>query len=494
MAEIDRENLAKSHVLATFNGITERPCMAMIHPPPPPQRFADFTIHEYIEYEKFGKYGDEQSDRHGVELGKDQSEEVIGAIEALEPGELVELAWQHDYVTFSEDGGRTSSKSPMRPVYILERAPKLLLTVAQGEQGQDGSVPITLITMAGEEAANFAFDGAPQLADVRSAASEALQLHPLQLDFVDMNGAVLEDAPFPEDASAIPAEMPGMVDSAAPQPQLRASAAPEISPAAAPRAMDAPSTVTTIQPQPAASPSTLAAAPCLAVAGCMAAGMAATACLASVTQPQASPVAMAATSVAPQTRACPIVMAATSPTMFGTTAAQPQPQMRQMSMAAPVTITQPQSHSFATPGPQAYSMVMPGNVQSAYSMAPQFPSALGHSISGMLPLQQAYQMAAAPASYVAPVLPYAQVQARPVATQAAAVPAGFTIPQQRAPQQAVAPQPVVMAAAPSPYSYSMSPQLQPCQMPGAPGMIPIFAAPQQSAPQQPIYAAPQTNR
>eukprot|EP00930_Biecheleria_cincta_P000862 TRINITY_DN102055_c0_g1_i1.p1 TRINITY_DN102055_c0_g1~~TRINITY_DN102055_c0_g1_i1.p1 ORF type:complete len:502 (+),score=92.53 TRINITY_DN102055_c0_g1_i1:66-1571(+) len=500
MPEIEREFLAKSHVLATFNGIMERPCMAYIHPPPEPQRFAEFTIHEYIEYEKPGKYGDEQTDRHGVELGKEQSPEVIAAIEELQPGELVELAWQHDYVTWSEDGGERSTKYPERPVYIIERASRLLLTVAQGEQGQDGSVPITLITMAGEEAANFAFDGVPLLADVRNAASEALQVHPLQLDFVDMNGTLLCDE-VPEDAGAAPADERGGFDYAT-APQLRSAAAPEIVSATMPQEMDATSTGTTTQPQlkPAASPSTFSAPPPCSQpqpqpaaspstfsapqprASPTAAFTTSPSAFVAAPQPQACPVAMTATSVAPQARGSPVVMAATSPSMSGMFSqalpmAAPQPQMRQMSMAAPVTSTvAPQTLA------PSLSFVAPGQFQSPSSMAPQYASAPGRNTFG-IPQQQAYQIAAAPASYVAPLIPQ---QARPVAAQVASVPANFVNPQPCVPQQAVAPRPMMTAAAATPYSYSMTPRTQPCQMPSAHGMIPIFAAPQQA-----IYAAPQ---
>jgi len=452
MAELSRENLAKSHVLATFKGITERPCMVMIHPPPPPQRFANFEIHEYIEYEKPGQYGDEQSQSHGVELGKGQSDEVIAAIESLQPGELVELAWQHDYVTWSEDGGQTMSKYPERPVYILDRAPTLLLTVTQGEQGQDGSVPITLINMAGEEAANFAFDGVPLLADVRSAASEALQLHPLQLDFVDVHGAFLEDdgaalfstAPGPEGGSAVPADVP--------------------------QSMESQSTFS--GPQPRACP--------------MAAFATAPSAFSTTPQPQACPVAMAATSVAPQPFACPTVMATSISSISGMTAqpqpmTMPQPQMRHTSITAPgpsIVAAQSQamitpSLSYASPQPQAYNMTMPAQILSACG-----------STFGVIPQQRAYQMATTSASSAA-LQPFAPQQACPMATVMAAAPGSFLVPQPCAPQQA--------GPAPTPCSYGVPTQPQPFQMPvvvQAPstnGMIPIYAAPQMST----IYAAPQ---
>lgn len=391
--------LAKSHVMATFDGFRERRDLTRAVPPSrfeivmrysPMASFAEFTILENIEYEIHGSHS------HGACLREEQSEE-LATIEALQPGELVRLIF----------GGSL--------LYLVEKAPKIVLTVAQGEQGQDGAVPITLITLAGEEAANFGFDGVPLLADVRSAASEALQLHPLQLEFVDIYGAILRDdgaalpvsssAPGLGDGSAVPADMPVNVECTAPQLSAcpQASAVREMSPATGPQAIDQPGTSAESSSQPEAVASTssfLARQP----QGCpMSASATRPSAFGMAPQPWACPMAAAAISAAPQPLACPRVEVVASSPSVSCMTAQPQPmavtlpELRQISITAPIPcIMTPQSQatitpslSFVAPLPQAYSIVTPGQISGACSMAPQSVAAPTTSAFGIIPIYAA---------------------------------------------------------------------------------------------------------
>eukprot|EP00931_Biecheleriopsis_adriatica_P113636 TRINITY_DN8879_c0_g1_i1.p1 TRINITY_DN8879_c0_g1~~TRINITY_DN8879_c0_g1_i1.p1 ORF type:complete len:348 (+),score=98.97 TRINITY_DN8879_c0_g1_i1:138-1046(+) len=214
--------------------------MVMIYPPPPPTVFANFRILDYIEYEKPGKYGDEKFDTHGFEMAK-QPPEVQDAVNALTPGDIVKLGWQHDYVTASSDGGKTSAKYPERPVFLLEKAPMMVLTV-ESQQTPNGTVEYVLNTMAGNVATTLLFESEASVTDIRNAAAEQLGVHPMTLEFVGPDGLPMQE----EDAGAA-AAVPTSVQpfTIAPMPRLRMA---PMTTAAAPMMMTPAPMVTTAAP------------------------------------------------------------------------------------------------------------------------------------------------------------------------------------------------------------------------------------------------------
>ena len=93
--------------------------MLRVYPPRPAKMWAEFEITKYIEYEKPGKYGDEQQKKYAF-VPDDETPETQGLFAKLSEGDEVLLAWNHDYVTRTEAGGG-QSKFPMRPVVMLEK-------------------------------------------------------------------------------------------------------------------------------------------------------------------------------------------------------------------------------------------------------------------------------------------------------------------------------------------------------------------------------------
>merc|ERR1712187_914814 len=188
---INRDLLVRNVALATFEGLQERQSMAMIFsqifPPPPPKTFMTFKILDYIEYEKHGKYGEEKKVVMGFETSR-QSDVIQAMTEALQQGDLVKLGWNHDYVTRSGDGGVTSSESTERPIFLLERAPKIVLTVNKVH----GNSEVCLVNIAGEAIAIIEVADSSTVGSVRAAASEKIGAHPLLVQLL-LHGDLLED-------------------------------------------------------------------------------------------------------------------------------------------------------------------------------------------------------------------------------------------------------------------------------------------------------------
>merc|ERR1712139_698684 len=120
MATTSRELLSRHVTRATFAGIEPgREPMLRIYPPQPAKMWANFQIDEYFEHEKPGQYGDERTDRFAF-VAEEQSEAIAATLSTLQPGDAVRLAWNHDYVTRTDEGGGVA-KFPERPVQQLER-------------------------------------------------------------------------------------------------------------------------------------------------------------------------------------------------------------------------------------------------------------------------------------------------------------------------------------------------------------------------------------
>ena len=123
---ISRELLARHVCTATFTGLEPgREPMLRIHPPQPAKTWAAFTIDTYEEYEKPGKYGDEQQGSFAFVPAECSNAEVLATFNTLQPQDRVRISWLHEYVTRSswnaELGARTTSSYPERSVEILEK-------------------------------------------------------------------------------------------------------------------------------------------------------------------------------------------------------------------------------------------------------------------------------------------------------------------------------------------------------------------------------------
>jgi len=85
--------------------------------------FASFTVLRYLDYEKLGEYGDPKTDTFTVQVNDNMGNVKVpidfqAHITALKPGDIVLLAWRHDYVT--KDG----TSSPERPIILLSSVNK----------------------------------------------------------------------------------------------------------------------------------------------------------------------------------------------------------------------------------------------------------------------------------------------------------------------------------------------------------------------------------
>lgn len=118
------ELLARHETVAEFVGTSEHRCMGMTMLCPDKcghsGTIATFKIIEYTRYEKPGKYGDPKAERFIVMLENNLGERKVSAavrkrIAALKPGDKVDLAWDHEYVT------RGGSSAPERPIRKVQK-------------------------------------------------------------------------------------------------------------------------------------------------------------------------------------------------------------------------------------------------------------------------------------------------------------------------------------------------------------------------------------
>jgi hypothetical protein len=126
--QVTRELLARHTCTAVFCGLEAgREPMLRIFPPQPAKQWARFDIEEYEEYEKPGKYGDEQQTSFAFVPVECEDAAVVATVAALQPADRVRVSWRHEYVTRSAWSARlqqrTSSAFPERPVVRLERLP-----------------------------------------------------------------------------------------------------------------------------------------------------------------------------------------------------------------------------------------------------------------------------------------------------------------------------------------------------------------------------------
>ena len=81
--------------------------------------FATLTILRYLSYEMLGEYGDPKTDIFTVQVNDNMGHVTVplviqAQIKALKQGDIVLLAWRHDYVT------RDGASYPERSIILLD--------------------------------------------------------------------------------------------------------------------------------------------------------------------------------------------------------------------------------------------------------------------------------------------------------------------------------------------------------------------------------------
>ena len=145
MATFSRQMLSRHKTTATYEGQEEgRESMLKVFPPRPNKMWETFHIVEYraeinavasmawkrhaikqmhtqVEYESYekpGQYGDAQQT---IQRFTDLEGAHAATVAKLSKGDKVRLAWDHNYVTRTENGGE--SKYPERVITLLEPIP-----------------------------------------------------------------------------------------------------------------------------------------------------------------------------------------------------------------------------------------------------------------------------------------------------------------------------------------------------------------------------------
>jgi hypothetical protein len=132
-AKIDRQLLSAHETVARFVGIKDHRCMGRTALCPDrcghSGKLATFAIVKYLRFEKPGEFGDPKQEQFLVLIEDNTGQPkvpapILKSITALKAGELVRLAWNHDYVTHE------GSQFPERPIVSIapltkEQADKL---------------------------------------------------------------------------------------------------------------------------------------------------------------------------------------------------------------------------------------------------------------------------------------------------------------------------------------------------------------------------------
>ncbi|MDD4180137.1 MAG: hypothetical protein PHE87_00745 [Victivallaceae bacterium] len=117
--------LARHETVAEFQGTKYHRCLGMTSLCPDKcgasGTIAVFKIINYLDYNKFGEYGDPKSEQF-VFLIEDNMKNlkvpvnIRDTVNSLKEGDIVHLSWDHNYVT--TDGG----SGPERPITKLEKS------------------------------------------------------------------------------------------------------------------------------------------------------------------------------------------------------------------------------------------------------------------------------------------------------------------------------------------------------------------------------------
>jgi len=112
---------------AVYKGRVEQPCRHRTAECPDRCNHggtvAQFTISNYISYNKPGKYGDAKTKEFAIMLkSPDMDQAMIDQINLLKPRTPLKLSWEHRYITKIFPNG-TSSKFPRRVITLLKKTP-----------------------------------------------------------------------------------------------------------------------------------------------------------------------------------------------------------------------------------------------------------------------------------------------------------------------------------------------------------------------------------
>lgn len=121
---VEEVQLLSSHeTVAVFDGLHFQKCRHLTSNCPDhchhAGSVASFTIKKYLNYEKPGKYGDPEAKAFRV-MVEDQlgevtvSKGILAKIKTLKPGTVLDLSWNHNYVT------NNGSSFPVRTITKLE--------------------------------------------------------------------------------------------------------------------------------------------------------------------------------------------------------------------------------------------------------------------------------------------------------------------------------------------------------------------------------------
>ena len=121
-----RKLLATHETESTFDGVQYRKCMGRTMRCPKKcgdsGEYATFTIVKYTKYEQHGKYGGKQKSFRIQVSDFDKNAKgdpnILKTVRGLKKGDLVNLCWNHDYVT------KNRSSYPERPIVKLEKMEK----------------------------------------------------------------------------------------------------------------------------------------------------------------------------------------------------------------------------------------------------------------------------------------------------------------------------------------------------------------------------------
>ncbi len=125
-ANLTSGELLSDHVTeAEFTGMIHRKCRFLTSLCPDrcdhARDFAVFRITKYLDYRKYGKYGDGKQAQFMMDVNPAhksilQGAEILKKVDSLKPGDRVLLHWAHYYMR------RDSGSFPERPVISMEPA------------------------------------------------------------------------------------------------------------------------------------------------------------------------------------------------------------------------------------------------------------------------------------------------------------------------------------------------------------------------------------
>mmetsp|Transcript_15192 Transcript_15192/g.32947 ORF Transcript_15192/g.32947 Transcript_15192/m.32947 type:complete len:320 (-) Transcript_15192:102-1061(-) len=138
--EVSRDLLSRHDAIAKFAGSRHFPCRFMTALCPDKCGHATdafvFEVVQYLDFKKPGQYGDDKQDVYHLDSAKAKPSEqpFIDIAKTLSVGDVVRIAWVHDYVTL-EFEPQGSSSFPERIVTKLTPLPQLTDLLTKEKEG-----------------------------------------------------------------------------------------------------------------------------------------------------------------------------------------------------------------------------------------------------------------------------------------------------------------------------------------------------------------------